>query len=269
MRYLKINALLVFVLALVVSCSPDKGDTDYLNNRTPYIYFAKTSADFYIEEGAANTYDVKVALSAPQSQDLMYDISIDPNSDAVEGVDFTISSPSFKVQAGSIVGSFTVLGDFNAASIDGKSVTFLLSSVDDADLGQITEFTLNLFKLCPYEGLNTTSYAANVYAFSDEAPSYNTTLSPVPGTDNQWTISTAWGTEFVAWATGNPAYSGLYVYSATIVLNEDFTVDVIGNDALATGGTGTFSPCTQQFSFTLTQGLFTNAFTVDTVLSPM
>ena len=51
-------------------------------------------------------------------------------------------------------------------------------------------------------------------------------------------------------------------------INDDYTVDFIGNDAWATGGSGNYSPCTQVFDITLTQGLFTTSFTTQVVMSP-
>ena len=146
-------------------------------------------------------------------------------------------------------------------------VVFNLSSAE-AKIGNTNQFTLQLFKSCPFEGLNTTSYDVDVFAFDDQAPSHSVTLVPVAGTDNQWTVTSSWGPDFVAWATGDPSYSGAFLYSGTIVLNDDYTVDFIGNDAWATGGSGNYSPCTQVFDITLTQGLFTTSFTTQVVMSP-
>ncbi|MCO5725933.1 hypothetical protein [Robiginitalea marina] len=118
---------------------------------------------------------------------------------------------------------------------------------------------------CPTE--ISESYRVNVFAFGAEAPAHSVALIPVAGTDNQWTVTSAWGPEFVAWATGDPGFSGAFPYSGTIVLNDDFSVEFIGDAAWATGGIGSYSACDDQFTITLTQALFTTAFTVDIVMT--
>jgi len=119
---------------------------------------------------------------------------------------------------------------------------------------------------CPTE--ISENYTVVVSAFGDEAPSHTVQLVPVPGTDNQWTVTSSWGPEFVAWATGDASFSGAFPHPGTITLNDDFTVDFVGDDSWSTGGTGTYSACDDQFTLTVGQeGLFTNPFTVDLVLT--
>lgn len=261
-------ASIFFAFGSLISCSPDQGDEDYLSNRTPSAYFYSSSGTLYVEEGVESSFDVKIALTAPQSSDLTYTIEVDPTSTAVEGVDYTIASTSNVIARGNIVTNMKVVGNFDQATLEGKKAVFNLVAVEGAEVKWRTKFTLDIFKLCPFESLNTLSYTAEVFAFGEEAPSYQVNLVPVPGTDNQWQIASAWGPTFVAWATGNPAYENQYLYSGTIILNDDFTVTVDGNDAWAIGGTGSFSPCTQVFSYTLEQGLFTTSFATDVVLTP-
>ncbi|TXJ93231.1 hypothetical protein [Flagellimonas pelagia] len=112
----------------------------------------------------------------------------------------------------------------------------------------------------------SSKYAVNVYAFDEEAPSHSVDLVPVPGTDNQFTIESSWGPSFVAWATGSASYEGLYLYSGTITVNDDFTVDFVGDDSWGTGGSGTYTACGDRFEITLTQALFSGGFTVDIVM---
>lgn len=259
---------LFFAFATQIACSPDQGDEDYLSNRTPSAYFNASSGILYVEEGVESSFDVKIALTAPQSSDLTYTVEVDPSSTAVDGLDYTIASSSNVIPKGNVLSSIKVVGNFEQATLEGKQVVFNLVAVEGAEVKWRTKFTLTIFKLCPFESLSTLSYSAQVFAFGDEAPGYTVDLVPVPGTTNQWQISSAWGPTFVGWATGNAAFNNQYLYSGTIILNDDFTIVVDGNDAWATGGTGVFSPCTQTFSYTLDQGLFTTAFTTDVVLTP-
>ena len=259
---------LLFVSIVLVSCQRDQGDTDYLNDRGNTIFFAKSSAILFVEDGAPNTIEIAVGATALASGEVPYNITLDPASTAVEGVDFTILNSTTSLINGNIISKLRIKGNFENALVEGKTAIFNLSASGDVEVSDNNQFTLELFKLCPFTGLNTSNYTASVTAFDAEAPSYVLTLDPVPGTDNQWTVYSGWGPTFVSWATGNSAYDNLYIYSGTIVLNSDFTIDFIGNDAWATGGSGNFSPCTQEFSYTLSQGLFTTSFTVDVVLTP-
>ncbi len=267
MRYIYKIFTLLFVSVVLVSCQRDQGDTDYLIDRDNTIFFASSSAILFVEDGAQNTIEIAVGATATASSDIQYTITLDPASTAVEGVDFNFLNSSTSFSNGNIISTIRIQGDFENALEDGKTAIFNLSA-GDVGVSDSNQFTLDLFKLCPFTGLNTTNYEASVFAFDDEAPSYVLTVDPVPGTDNQWTVYSGWGPTFVSWATGNPGYDGAFLYSGTIVLNDDFTIDFIGNDSWATGGAGTFSPCTQEFSYTLNQGLFTTSFTTDVVLTP-
>ncbi|WP_318310258.1 hypothetical protein [Flagellimonas crocea] len=112
----------------------------------------------------------------------------------------------------------------------------------------------------------SSAYSVSVFAFDEEAPSFNVDLIPVDGTDNQFTIESSWGPNFVAWATGDSSYEGQFPYSGTITVNEDFSVDFAGDASWATGGTGTYTACGDRFEITLTQALFSGGFTVDIVM---
>ena len=270
MRHLYKLFTLLIVTSVLVSCNRDQGDTDYLNDRETTIFFSASAATLFVQEGEPNIVEIAVGATAVASTDIPFSISVDPASTAVEGVDFNILGSSTSFSNGNIISTFRVQGDFENAEIDGKVAILNLTS-NDVSVSASNQFTLELFKFCPFDGLDTTSYTASVSVPDlgvDEAPSYILSVDPVPGTDNQWTIYSAWGPEFVAFLTGNPIYSGIFLYSATIVLNDDFTIDIVGNDAWATGGAGTFSPCTQEFTYTLSQGLFTGSFGVDVVLTP-
>lgn len=271
MKHLYRIIAIIFVFGSVLSCDPDKGnDTDYLNDREISIFFNDDSATLFVEDGAPNTYTITVASTALAESSFDYTISVDPSSTAVEGVDFQITSSTLSFEKDKIVSSFTILADFDNSSTDGKTAIFNLGSNSDGiKVAGANQFALDLFKLCPFDGLDNLNYMANVYAFDEEAPSHNVTLVPVPGTTNQWTIATTWGPTFVTWATGNSAYDNRFLYSGTIIINPDFTVTIVGDASWATGGSGEFSPCTQIFSFTLNQGLFTSPFTTDVVLTPM
>lgn len=223
---------LVFILTVSVSCDRDQGDSDYLNGRGSTIFYSSPSGTLFVEEGAANNYQISVATTAIQNSGIPYSIEVDPSSTAVEGVDFDFAS-STQIPGGNIVSTFSIEAYFDNASLDGKTLVLNLVGSEGVDVGTNNTFSLDIFKSCPYNGLNTTDYSAAVVAFDAEAPSYDVTLVPVAGSDNQWTVTTGWGPSFVAWATGDPQYEGAFLYSGTITLNSDFSVDFAGDDAWA------------------------------------
>jgi hypothetical protein len=184
----------------------------------------------------------------------------------------TPSNGVLEIPAGEFAGEI-VVEPIDNIDADGNVVIRVELSESNAlpvgTAGLGLERTTTVFTItdndCPTE--ISDSYGVEVFAFDDEAPGHSVDLVPVPGTDNQWTVTSSWGPEFVAWATGDPGFSGSFPYSGTIVLNEDFTVEFIGDDAWATGGSGTYSACDDQFTITLTQALFTTDFTVDVVMT--
>ncbi|WP_289044667.1 hypothetical protein [uncultured Olleya sp.] len=267
MKYIS-KILYLFIISVVVtSCDRDLIETDF--DQKSIIFFNNEEGNLFVEENGANIINIAIGSTATSEGNVGYTITVDPTSTAVEGEDFNIVNTSTSFANGEIVTNLIIEGDFTNAVSEGKIAKFILSS-NEAKVSENNTFELNLFQFCPFEGvLTTTSYAASVFAFDDEAPSHDVVLTPVTGTTNQWTIATSWGPNFVSWATADASYDGQYLYSGTIIVNDDFTLDFIGNDAWATGGTGSFSPCTQEFSMTLTQGLFSTSFTTDVVLSPM
>ncbi|WP_047547956.1 hypothetical protein [Psychroserpens sp. Hel_I_66] len=134
--------------------------------------------------------------------------------------------------------------------------------VNGVDIG-LDENSITTFRVstpCPL--LFSDNYNVSVSALGGTAPSHDVALVPLGG--NQFSVSSTWGPNFVAWATGDPGFEGQFPYPAVITVNEDLTVDVVGTgNANLTGGTGTYDSCSDVFLITLSQGLFTTDFTVD------
>lgn len=112
----------------------------------------------------------------------------------------------------------------------------------------------------------TTNYTAYPSALNSQPPEFDVVLTPLG--NSTYRIESGWGPNFVSYMTGNTAYNGLYPYSGTITINEDFTIDFIGDENWATGGSGEFNPCTHEFSYTLSQELFSDRFDTDVILVP-
>lgn len=258
---------LSLVTIIATSCDRDSGEYPYLNNRVNTIGYTSSSSTLFVEDGEENT--VPIVVSATSIVDTgKFSVSIDESSTAVEGVDFTIEGGNeYDFESGNIVSIFNIVGIFEGATVEGKTLVLNLESAD-FEVSSKKQYSLTFVQFCPFDGLETTSYTAYPIANEKDAPEFAVTLVPVAGSINEYTISSGWGPNFVAWATGSSDFNGLYPYSGTIVINDDFTIDFVGDDPWATGGSGEFSPCTQEFSYTLQQGLFESPFTVDVVLRP-
>ncbi len=101
-----------------------------------------------------------------------------------------------------------------------------------------------------------------------EGPEFTTTITPIAGTDNEYTISTAWGENFYAWVTTDDNDQGMNVYSGKITINNDNTIVIEGDDAWATGGTGTFTnDCLNTFTYKLNQTLTAKPFETDVTIT--
>jgi hypothetical protein len=262
---------LALTLTIFTSCERDQGDYAYLDNREITIGFRGASASLFVENGASNVVSASIGASTIVSSDATFSVSVDDSSTAVLGVDFDFASgQDGTLMSGNLLTTIDIIADFDNSVVEGKSVVLNLTSNDPSLLVSeaFSQYTITLFQYCPFDGLNTTSYTAYPSAFGSDAPEYSVVLTPVGISTTEYTIASGWGPNFVSWATGNPAYDGQYQYSGTITINEDFTIDFVGDDPWATGGFGEFSPCTQEFSYTLSQGLFTTAFDTNVVLLP-
>lgn len=262
---------IILLLSVIVfqSCDVDKVDDDFLNDVKTYSEFARTDLTLSVLEGKENSATVAVRVSkAVISSGLS--VSVDEDSEAVEGVDFTLDQ-NFNFNGDMIEGYITLTGIFENAELDGKTLILNLTSSDEDVVVQgKTQLNVLLEKQCPIDSVDFgVNYEISVFAFGEEAPSHTVSLTPVAGAENQWTITSSWGPNFVAWATENPGFNGSYQYSGTLTLNDDLTVEFVGDAGWTAGGTGNFSACSNEFYITLSQSLFTNAFTVDIVMTGM
>lgn len=217
----------------------------------------------------ANTINVPVVLAASNNSSGVT-VNFTVTSDAPDRFNIT-QNGTLEIPAGEFAGNIEIVPvDDNLVNGDA-TVTITLSNTDiGIGLGgEGIRFHEAVVTVVDDDCIPTpgTSYSAAVRAFNSDAPAYDATLTPVSGTTNQYTIDSAWGPDFVGWATGDPSFNGAFVYPGTIRINNDLTIDIIGGAGYASGGTGTYDSCGDVFTFTLTQALFSNPFTVDVVLT--
>lgn len=260
---------LIICLISIVGFFSCEEDPIIFDTPEGFVQLASSSAS--IAEDATDPIVLTVQLgdgSNPNGVNVDFSVTSSDNSR------FTVtpSDGTLTIPAGEFTGEI-IITPIDNLDVDGNlDVTVELLESSDVPIGIAgegnfrTTFTASIIDNdCPTE--LSTSYTGRVFAFGAEAPSFNVTLVPIDGTDNQFSFTTLWGPTFVSWATGDSQYDNRFLYSGVITLNEDFSIDVAGDSSWATGGTGSYASCDDAFSFTLTQALFTSAFTVDVVLT--
>ena len=255
-------------LLLVVACEENEIPTidfgeGFLQLNAPTGSIPEDSADpivtsVLLGNDGTNPNGVSVSFTVTASDDSRFEI--------------TPAGGTLEIPAGEFSADIVIQPIDNIDADGDVDIVIELSSSSDLPLGIAGAGEIGTSRSititdndCPT--VFSSTYAVQVFAFDDEAPAHTVPATAVPGTDNQLVIESSWGPNFVAWATGDPGFEGAFPYSGTITLNEDFTVDFAGDDAWATGGTGTYTACGDIFEITLTQTLFTGSFTVDIVMT--
>lgn len=162
-KIIKISLVLILFIGLS-GCDSTDDNTGYLNDRTSVTFFAPSGlATLLVNETGVSSYDVIIGISEPKPVDRAFVFSIDPASQAVEGVDYTMSSTMI-IPANSVVGKITVTADYAASTLEGKSLIFNLVSVEDAVLGTTKRFRLNIIRFCPVDAEFLGEYTLSIVA---------------------------------------------------------------------------------------------------------
>lgn len=145
---------------------------------------------------------------------------------------------------------------------------FTLVSTDDgefqvglSDDSQPIDFILNV--------TNYNNYDAQPTAFGENSPAYVAKIAKIGGTTDQYSVDSAWGPNWVTWATGNPAYEGMFLNAGIITVNTDNTLTITGDYIAGTGSMGTFDSVSGVFDVTFNEAdLFNQGFAINTVFTP-
>ncbi|MGJ8594207.1 MAG: hypothetical protein ACSHXF_16780 [Aquaticitalea sp.] len=268
-----INITICLCLTLVLFNCDEEGLNDGKFKSTPesgWIEFDSASSG---GNQGMETVEIPISLpigTNPDGQDVTYSVElISGNIPSSSLGNFTTTIPAGEttgnivfdvVQSeGSYMLEFTLLSTtnvgFQIGLSDGtKQTTHSLFINCTQNVGTTYSGTVTIEDL----GLTSTNNAA-----------YNFTATLTQTSATGYSIDTAWGPSFVALLAGQPGLAGQYLYPGTITVAGSGAVTVVGIDAYATGGTGSYDPCDDVFTYSLTQGLFNGDFSVDVVLSPM
>lgn len=148
----------IMLAFVAVACSTKEDDTVYLADRTSVAYFVPGSAGtLFVREDSPSVFNVVVGVSEAKNVDRTFEIEVLPTSTA-SPESYTIQAGILSVPANSVVGSFTVTGDFANSSLSGDILRIKLVSVEDTFLGSRDVFNLTIIRLCPLEAPFTGSY---------------------------------------------------------------------------------------------------------------
>lgn len=263
-KYL-ITCLSIFLL--ITSCSDD--DTGLVNETdgSSLMLFDSSSYNTSVLDNAENIVLVKVNVSNLSEQDRNFNITTVDSLTTADSSMYSLVSSSFVIPANEYSGyvQFEVNED-NVPDSSLYTVVLKLSSDTDyvnpnSDLCEVS------FRKCLAEGEVPLDYSVSVYAFSDEAPSHNQTLTLVQSGDPMvYSTQSCWGPMFVAWATANDAYANQFLYAGFISIYSNG--DVVFQGDYGTGQ-GIRDNCTGVIDFTVDQNLFTTSFDVQCVFTPL
>ncbi|MFD2891665.1 hypothetical protein ACFS5J_06525 [Flavobacterium chuncheonense] len=272
----KIIALLLFAnLSLLTSCSD--ADPEIYNGETLAYYTDGVSSKFPVKEDDTNGSQklIQVGVTTSSTADRSFQIEILADDDLTDDIvyadpsQYTIDQASLVIPANSFLGEIKMIALYDDMPAEGSVfVKLKLTQIDGGSILQDDNiYTVELFRSCLIENFPN-SFTGFPFAFGESAPSFQVNFIPVSGLENTFTIASAWGPNFVAWATGDSSYAGQFPYAGTLIINCDNTVEVIGADSWATGGTGSYDAVSGQIVVELTQALFSSPFTVVTTFVP-
>lgn len=270
MKKLKILSLLL-VSFVFANCDMSDGQKAYEGEN---VVFFNTSepTDRIVLSGSGDDVIASIPFGTVAAASESYQVSLvfdAENSTAEPGVDFEIVSDVVTVEPGVTTGSFDVKYFQTPAVAEGKVAVFKLvsSSIESAIFKNA--YTVTIALSCQVDLVNfPLTYDVEVFAFNEAAPSHTQTLSVVSGQENTFSVTSMWGPNFVAWATGNASYEGQFVYPARLVLNCDGTVDVVTTGTQFLGGSGTWDAETGIIDVTIQQGVFTSPFDTQVIFYP-
>lgn len=257
--------LLLFVSIFTLSCTNNDDDNfdQVVNSDSGWVEVSSDGAQI-VTPFSSYSVDVPIRLGIgnnEKGQQITYkveQISGNPVADLKTGT-FTYNLPS-----GDIFGKIPV--EFINAPNYAIQVTLLSTNNGDYTIGLSDDSKRVSYRIGVCGDVEiASSYSADSSIDGNSVTIFDLEPVLVNGTDNVYTVESAWGPNFVASATGDRSYSGQFVYPATITINEDLSVTVESNAFYGTGGTGTFDPCTNTISYELGQTLFNGDFKVNVV----
>jgi hypothetical protein len=267
-KFLK-SILVVFSLATLVSCSEDDSKFS-VDPQSGWAQFT-TASQVNVAFGTTDEIVLPVRLFSAVNPgvDVMYTIEDVVGTSA--GV-LTSNPGMISIASGTLNGDLVLgLATEGLTSTIEFDVVLTATSRDNVQVGLSDDSKpiVRRVRICPftfaasYTGVPTANLAAPAVA-----PAFTVNFTPTAN-DNEFTLTTCWGPNYVAFLTGNPGFNGLFPYPGTLSVDPTSgVVTVVGGAGYATGGTGSMDACSGVITVTLGQGLFGSPFTTTVVYTP-
>ena len=258
MMIMKNTIKILFALLLVVNFSCNDSDGRFRDDPTNgWVEFTPPNSAKTID-ATATDLSLPVSINVPVYKN---GLTVNYTLESVQGnyAQYVTSARSFYVEpVNNRLPNPTI--DLVFSNLDnnfsGSEIIFdvVLQSVsqEGVKIG-VDEFSITKYRITiPCTANVGTTYNATVTVpdigiTEDNNEDYDYVATLTQETENSWTIDSAWGPSFVANVTGNPTYVGQLVYPATLTLNANGTVTVVGTSANRPGGTGTYDTCADVF----------------------
>jgi hypothetical protein len=261
--------LIILSLSFFTSCEED--DSRFgVDSQSAWVQFT-TGAQIDIAYGTTDKIVLPVKLYSAVNPGLDISYSIQDVVGSSAGV--LVSNPGFMtVDSGSLEGNLVLdISTVGLSSTIEFDVTLTMSSRENVQIGlsDNSKPIVRRVKICPF--VFSSSYTgvptANLASGDVEAVSFSVNFVPTMNT-NEFTLTTTWGPNYVAFLTGNPAYNGMFLYPSTLSVDTSTgEVNVVGGAGYANGGTGTMDACSGEITIVITDGLF-GSFPTTVVFTP-
>ncbi|HWR94453.1 MAG TPA: hypothetical protein VN192_04565 [Flavobacterium sp.] len=253
--FLKSVVIITLFFGLLTACSTD----EVIYEGSPAVSgFASTISNLPVFEGSDGIGYVAVNVSNTSSENRTIKYTIDQEKSTADPSQYTILEAI--VPANSYNGYIKVQTSYDKVTRDPVTVYFILESVGDVAVQPELDFnTLSISQSCEidYDLIANSEYIGLPTANGFDYLGFLPKLTQNPNKPNEFIFDTFWGTDFVFNYYGDSftSLSGLYPYAGRLVINQDLTVTIYGFETYATGGSGTYDPCTNTFNYTLTNEL--------------
>jgi hypothetical protein len=138
------------MLTLFVSCENEDHGVDVNNyNGTSVTYFTAGTAGTYYVSDISENFKIQIGSTEKNSADRTYQIQVDPESTATQGVDFSLASSTVTIPAGSYFGEIEVVGIAAGASTDGTNLILNIVGNESNPVMVNTQYNLLVVLSCP------------------------------------------------------------------------------------------------------------------------
>lgn len=267
-KFLK-SIIVVFSLATLVSCSEDDSKFS-VDSQSGWAQFT-SGAQINVAFGTTDEVVLPIRLYSAVNPGVDITYTIEDVVGSSAGV-LTSNPGMMTIASGALNGDLVLgLATEGLTSTIEFDVVLTATSRDNVQVGlsDNSKPIVRRVRLCPFTF--TASYTGVPTANLDNpatGPAFSVNFTPTAN-PNQFTLTTCWGPNYVAFLVGNPAFNGAFPYPGTLTV--DITtgiVTVTGGAAYATGGTGSMDACSGVITVTLTQTVFGSPFTTTVVFTP-